>query len=97
MSDVRGTISRVLFIALAGVWAGIMAMVGLWVVFDLPGRFDLYSPWLNLGGKALIAAGVFVFAWVVGRCFPLASTRLKLGLEVLPWLILGLALIGGVA
>ena len=87
--------TRSLLVLLTGLWAWVMVHSGFWVATELPHVLGVSSRWFGTGGVALIAAGVFIFLLAAGRCFPLASPKVRLGFEILPWIGLGVAVIGG--
>ena len=84
-----------LFLALAGLWGWVMVRSGLWMVLEPPHVSDVSSRWFRVVGAVLVASGLFVFLLAARYCFPLASGKLKLVFELLPWIGLGVVVIGG--
>ena len=82
-------------LALTGLWGWVMVQSGLWMVLELPHVSDVSSRWFRVVGAALIASGLFVFLLAARYCFPLASWKVKLVLELLPWIGFGAVVIGG--
>lgn len=68
----------------ATVWAGVMVVDGLWLLADGPARWPLVPPVApRLGGVILVAAGQFLFMYLVAdRWFPRASRALVWPLEL---------------
>lgn len=80
---------------ISGAMGWVMVWMGLWVVLELPHVLDVSSRWYRTGGAALIAGGIFIFAYCAARCFPRADPRLKLACELTPWIGLVGFVIGG--
>jgi hypothetical protein len=88
-------VTRANLLLVAGAWAWVMICIGPRLVLELPGLIGVSSRWLPLGCAGFIASGVFIFIWSVGRCFPLASPKVKLSFELLPWFGLAGFALGG--
>ncbi|MDX2118053.1 MAG: hypothetical protein SFY96_07725 [Planctomycetota bacterium] len=85
------------FTALATLWAGLLVVLGMWVMFSLSQRMPLLAPVLQCGGLAAVAGGQFVFmAWVADRLLPGAARRVVGPLEVFSFLVFVGGLIGTV-
>lgn len=109
MAQARALVLRTLFILVVGAWALAMVYTGLGVLLDGHGLIPdpsiaastlttgPTSParWLRVGALVLVSGGVFVFALAAGRCFPLASQRVKLMCELSPWVAALLVLVVG--
>lgn len=78
----------------ATVWAAVMVVGGLWLLAEGPARWPLVptaAP--RLGGVILVAAGQFLFMYLVAdRWFPRASRVMTWPLELAATLVL----VGGV-
>ncbi len=76
------------------VWAGVMVVGGLWLLGEGAGRWPLVPPAMpRLGGIILIAAGQFLFMYLVAdRWFPRAARWLTWPLELAATVVL----VGGV-
>jgi len=86
--------SLTVFTALATMWAGVLVVLGMWVMFSLSQRMPVLAPVLQSGGLAAVAGGQFVFmAWVADRLLPGAARRVVGPLEVLCFLVF----VGGLA
>ena len=74
----------------ATIWAGAMVVGGLWLLAQGPARWPLVPPVApRLGGVILLAAGQFLFMYLVAdRWFPRASRRMVWPLEIAATLIL---------
>ena len=70
-------------VALAGAWAGLLVLAGLWALNHGEGRFpSLGRLWL-VGGLTCLFMGQFVFcAAVADRLFPHVHPRLQAAVEV---------------
>lgn len=88
-------VSGLVLILLAGVWSAIMIVVGVLLITDWPDRFGwLTGPW-QIAGPAMIAAGQFLFAFVVARLFPMANRKVTIAFETLPWVGFIILVLGG--
>lgn len=80
---------RISWLALAAcmsLWAFVMVVAGLIVIFDLPNRVGFPVRLSLLVGGLLVAGGQFLFALTASRLFfPGASPRLTGVVELLPW------------
>ena len=95
MTEATHRLFRTLFLLCTGVWAWVMVCYGPRLILELPHAGDVSSRWRNVGCAVFMAAGIFVFLFAAGRCFPLASRRVKLVCEIAPWIALGGFVIGG--
>jgi len=87
--------SLTIFTGLATLWAGVLVVLGMWVMFSLSRRMPLLAPVLQSGGLAAIAGGQFVFmAWVADRLLPGAARRLVGPMEVACFLVFVAGLVG---
>ncbi len=83
-------------------WAALLTITGLWVVFTAPDEWPILRPLCLLGGLSLVGAGQFLFMMLVAdRLFPRASRPVVRALEsgsfllFLGGLVLGLRLLVG--
>lgn len=83
-------------------WAALLTITGLWVLFTIPDQWPLLKPVCFLCGASLVGAGQFLFMMLVAdRLFPRASRKVVRPLEAgafavfLGGLILGLRLLAG--
>lgn len=82
-------------VVLASLFAGVLALMGLWAFAEGPARFGAMLPrWLWLvAGVTCLAMAQFVFAALVAdRLFPHAAEPLVRGVEV----VSGVVYLGGV-
>lgn len=79
----------------ATVWAGVMAVAGLWLLAEGPGYWPLVPPGpVRVGGGILFAAGQFLFMYLVAdRWFPRAARAMVWPLEMAATLILVLGVV----
>ncbi len=100
MALARALALRALFLLVVSAWALAMVYTGLGVLLGARQAGDLAlsegsARWLRVGSLVLVSGGAFVFALALGRCFPLASPRVKLASELSPWIGALLVLVGG--
>ncbi len=100
MTIPQASMGLVLRVAVAGAWAGLLVLVGLWLVLDWAVRAPGFAIPCRLGGVTLIAMGQFVFAALVAdRLFPGVWPGVRLAVEgasALTFLI-GIATLGVLA
>ena len=80
---------RISWLALAAcmsLWAFVMVVAGLIVIFDLPNRVGFPIRLSLLVGGLLVAGGLFLFSLTASRRFFLGACPLLIGVvELLPW------------
>ena len=96
---VRWSPARVVMVAAWTVWAGILIVLGLWVLLEAGGHLNM--PWRVrvLGGLAAMAAGLFLFmVRVADQIYPAVGQRLSVWLvEMATFLVFLAGFIGAVA
>lgn len=70
------TFSLAMRVAVATAWAACLVMLGLWFLLDAPRLIAATMPVCRLAGLSAIAAGLFVFMYVVADgLFPSVGQR----------------------
>ena len=95
MTAATQRLTSLIFLVIAGLLGWDLVCYGPRLILELPHAGDVSSRWQLIGCATFIAAGIFVFLLAAGRCFPLASRKVKLVCEIAPWIALGGFVIGG--
>src|SRR4051812_28552176 len=82
-------VRRTLVFGLTWAWGWVLVVCAPALVLKLPQVSDVSSRWVPVWCATCVAAGLGLFACVIGLGFPMASTRVKLAVELLPWFGLG--------
>jgi hypothetical protein len=77
-------------------WAALLTVAGLWVIFTIPDQWPIFEPVCVYGGASLVGAGQFLFMMLVAdRLFPRASRRFVRPLEAGAFLVFAAGLVLG--
>ncbi len=95
MSAARLGLARLFFLSIFSAWALVMVYVGLSVLLGPAATPEISVRWLKVAALGLVAGGVFIFALLAARCFPLANPQVTLAFELTPWVLMLGVLIGG--
>ena len=86
---------RTALLLFGGLWAWVLVCIGPRLILEPLHVGDVSSRWRNIECATSVAAGIFLFLLVARLCFPLANRKVKLVLEIAPWIGLGGFVIGG--
>ena len=102
MDAVARWTQRAILPVTTGIWALVLVIMGLLLMFEFPSRFGpMVGMWGTrafwAAGALSLAMGEFILAVEARRVFPRAHPRVAGAFEIFPWLALGCAaLLGGV-
>lgn len=85
-------VSTLRLMTMAWAWALAMVLVGVLAMLEWPGRIGSLGTSVRVIGAALIAGGMYTLAFFAARIFPLASRKVTMLFEMLPWIVLGFGL-----